>query len=288
MPRAARLCRLPLVPLLAGCAGHAPIAMRQQGRRVVALLALLAVLAACSPRQHDPGSTRPLVVFAAASLKEAMDPAAAGFHAHSGQAVQVAYAASSALARQIDHGAPADVFISADLAWMDWLQQRGRIDAGSRRVLAGNTLVLVAPAGGDASPVALAPGTDLVARLHGGRLALAGTDSVPAGRYAKAALQSLQLWDGVATHVAETDNVRAALMLVARGEAPLGVVYASDAQAEPAVRVVATIPAASHPPIVYPAARIARSGHPQAAAFVDWLQTPSAQAIFREHGFTAP
>ena len=251
------------------------------------LVIVLALFTGCSPRQRDGDSSRPLIVFAAASLKEAMDTAAADFHAHGGQAVQVSYAASPALARQIDHGAPADVFVSADLAWMDWLQQRGRIDAGTRQVLAGNTLVVVAPAG-DASAVALSPGTDLLARLQGGRLALAATDSVPAGRYAKAALQSLRSWDDVAAHVAETDNVRAALMLVARGEAPLGVVYASDALAEPAVRVVATFPAGSHPPIVYPVARVEHSDHTHAVAFVDWLRTPAAQAIFRARGFTAP
>ena len=261
--------------------------MSRSTRRLVIVLAALALFTGCSPRQRDGDSSRPLIVFAAASLKEAMDTAAADFHAHGGQAVQVSYAASPALARQIDHGAPADVFVSADLAWMDWLQQRGRIDAGTRQVLAGNTLVVVAPAG-DASAVALSPGTDLLARLRGGRLALAATDSVPAGRYAKAALQSLRSWDDVAAHVAETDNVRAALMLVARGEAPLGVVYASDALAEPAVRVVATFPAGSHPPIVYPVARVEHSDHPQAAAFVDWLRTPPAQAIFRARGFTAP
>lgn len=262
--------------------------MTRPATRLATVLVALAMLTGCSPRQSDADTGRPLIVFAAASLKETMDAAAADFHAHSGQAVQASYAASPALARQIDHGAPADVFVSADIAWMDWLQQRGRIDTGTRRVLAGNTLVLVAPAGGEVTEVVLAPGTDLVARLQGGRLALAATGSVPAGRYAKAALQSLQLWDGVAAHVAETDNVRTALMLVARGEAPLGVVYASDALAERAVRVVATFPAGSHPPIVYPAARAAHSDHPQAAAFVDWLQTPPAQAIFRAHGFTGP
>ena len=149
------------------------------------LVIVLALFTGCSPRQRDGDSTRPLIVFAAASLKEAMDTAAADFHAHGGQAVQVSYAASPALARQIDHGAPADVFVSADLAWMDWLQQRGRIDAGTRQVLAGNTLVVVAPAG-DASAVALSPGTDLLARLQGGRLALAATDSVPAGQIGRA------------------------------------------------------------------------------------------------------
>lgn len=262
--------------------------MSRCARRLLIVLAALALVTGCSPRHHDGDSRRPLLVFAAASLKGAMDLAAADFHARSGQAVQVSYAASPALARQIDHGAPADVFVSADLAWMDWLQQRGRIDAGTRQVLAGNTLVVVAPAGDATTALRLAPGNDLLARLQGGRLALAATDSVPAGRYARTALQSFGLWDDIAAHVAETDNVRAALLLVARGEASLGVVYASDALAEPAVRVVATFPAGSHPPIVYPVARVEHSDHPQAAAFVDWLRTPPAQAIFRARGFTAP
>nr|WP_024889277.1 molybdate ABC transporter substrate-binding protein [Luteimonas huabeiensis] len=257
-------------------------------------LALVALLAACGPRAADAGaaaqaagdaSAQPLTVFAAASLKEAMDAAAAAYEAEAGQPVQVSYAASSALARQIEQGAPADVFVSADLEWMDWLQARDLVDVATRRELLGNTLVLVAPASGDTSPVELAPGADLVGRLRGGCIALALTESVPAGKYAKAAFRSLGLWDALAPHVAEGDSVRAALMLVARGEAPLGVVYGSDAQAEPAVRVVATFPEDSHPPIVYPVARLARSPHPQAAAFVDWLETPPAQAIFRERGF---
>jgi len=253
------------------------------------VLALLAMLAGCAPRATSAddaaATTPPLTVFAAASLKGAMDVAADAYGTRTGQRVQVSYAASPALARQIEQGAPADVFVSADEAWMDWLQARQLVDATSRHPLLGNTLVLVAPANADTSPVELVPGMDLAARLHGGRLALASTAGVPAGRYAKSALQSLSLWDQVHAHLAETENVRAALMLVALGEAPLGVVYGSDALAEPAVRVVATFPAGSHPPIVYPVARLARSTHPGAAAFVAWLRTPPARAIFRARGF---
>lgn len=229
----------------------------------------------------------PLTVFAAASLKESLDEAAAAFGKASGQQVRVSYAGSSALARQIEQGAPADLFFSADLDWMDYLQQRGLIDAGSRRNLLGNSLVLVAPASGDTRPLRLGPGTDLLPRLgRNGRLALALTASVPAGKYAKAAFTSLGMWPALAPRVAEAENVRAALMLVARGEAPLGVVYASDAQAEPAVRVVAAFPAGSHPPVVYPLARTSASTHPQADAFARWLATPAAARIFRQHGFT--
>jgi len=247
------------------------------------MLAMACVLpcSAASPRA-------PLTVFAAASLKESLDEAAATFERSTGQPVRVSYAASSALARQIEQGAPADVFVSADLEWMDYLQQRGLVDARSRRNLFGNTLVLVAPTAGNATPLVLKPGIDLRPLLDGGRLALALTASVPAGKYAKAAFTTLGIWEQLQPRVAEAENVRAALMLVARGEAPLGVVYRSDAQAEHAVRVLATFPAGSHPPIIYPGARIVASTQPRATAFVRWLGSPEAQAIFRRHGFTAP
>ena len=218
-----------------------------------------------------------------------MDEAAAAFQARTGTPVRVSYAASSALARQIEQGAPADVFVSADLDWMDTLQQAGRIDVASRHDLLGNTLVLVAPRAGKARPLALRAGIDLRPLLgREGRIALALTASVPAGKYARAAFESLGMWTTLQPRVAETENVRAALLLVARGEAPLGVVYASDARAEPGVRVLATFPAGSHPAIVYPVARIAASGHPRSAAFVQWLRGPQATAIFRRHGFLVP
>lgn len=256
-------------------------------RKRVALLLTLA-LAWMAPALHA-GEAPPLTVFAAASLKESLDEAAAAFGKASGQQVRVSYAGSSALARQIEQGAPADLFFSADLDWMDYLQQRGLIDSGSRRNLLGNSLVLVAPATGDTRPLNLRPGADLLPRLgRSGRLALALTASVPAGKYAKAAFTSLGMWPALAPRVAEAENVRAALMLVARGEAPLGVVYASDARAEPAVRVVAAFPAGSHPPVVYPLARTSASTHPQADAFARWLASPAAAAIFRKHGFTVP
>lgn len=228
----------------------------------------------------------PITVFAAASLKESLDEAATAYQNATGQSVRVSYAASSALARQIEQGAPADVFVSADRDWMDYLQQRGLIDAGSRRDLLGNTLVLIAPKASTAKPVVLERGVDLHPLLGDGRIALALTASVPAGKYAKSAFTSLGVWDALQDRVAEGENVRAALMLVARGETPLGVVYGSDAQAEPGVRVLATFPTGSHPPIVYPLARLQASTHPQAAAFVRWLQTSAAAEIFRSHGFS--
>lgn len=250
-------------------------------------LALACVLAACGGRNDaaPPGESA-LVVFAAASLKESLDEAARAYTASGGPPVQLSYAASSALARQIAQGAPADVIMSADLEWMDWLEQQQLIDSATRHDLLGNALVLVAPANGDVTPVTLDRGTDLRPRLGEGRLAVALVDSVPAGKYARQAFQALGMWPALASRVAEGDSVRAALMLVARGEAPLGVVYASDALAEPRVRVVATFPSGSHPPIVYPVARVAASDHDSAAAFIAWLASPGAAAIFRRHRFT--
>lgn len=233
----------------------------------------------------------PLTVFAAASLKESMDAAARRYQQRHDRPVTVTYAASSTLARQIAQGAPADVFISADLAWMDWLQRRNRLVPGSRHTLLGNTLVLVAPANRTTRPPPLRPGVDLQPLLGSdGRIALALTASVPAGKYAKAALQSLGAWPNLQGRLAEADNVRAALRLVARGEAPLGVVYGSDTKAEPGVVVLATFPAQTHPPIVYPVAAVdtGTGRKTQAEAFVQWLRTAEALAIFHAHGFDTP
>ena len=254
------------------------------GALLQACIALFFCLAVVAPaRAAQP----PLTVFAAASLKESMDEAASAYQQATGQPVRVSYAGSSALARQIEQGAPADVFVSADLDWMDALESKGLVDARTRTDLLGNTLVLVAPAGSTAMPLVLRRGLDLRPLLgERGRIALALVDSVPAGKYAKAAFTSLGMWDALAPRTAQAENVRAALLLVARGEAPLGVVYGSDAKAEPRVRVLATFPAGSHPPIVYPVARLRASRHPQAAAFVRWLQGPAAAAIFRGHGFS--
>lgn len=259
----------------------------------LAALVLGLALAACAPAPA-PATTedaamraQPLTVFAAASLKESLDAVVAAYQRRSGQPVQVSYAASSALARQIEQRAPADVFMSADSDWMDWLQARDLVDRASREDLLGNELVLVAPADSKATPLNLEPGTDLRPLLgRDGRLALALTASVPAGKYARAAFESMGTWDALQPRVAEAENVRAALLQVARGEAPLGVVYASDAKAEPKVKVLATFPHDSHPAIVYPVARILTSTHPAALEFLDWLHSPEASAIFREHGFS--
>ena len=247
-------------------------------KRVLALLlACLAIAPAFA--------AEPLTVFAAASLKESLDEAAHVYEQKTHQSVRVSYAASSALARQIQQGAPADVFISADTDWMDVLQRDRAIEAGSRRNLLGNTLVLIAPSDSKLPAIALKPGVDLAKLLGDGRLAVALVDSVPAGKYAKASLISLGAWDALKDHTAQGENVRATLLLVARGEAPLGIVYGSDARAEPKVKVLSTFPDGTHAPIVYPVARIAASKHPRANDFVRWLQTPASRAIFVRHGF---
>ena len=225
-----------------------------------------------------------LNVFAAASLKTAIDTIDTQWRAKSGGKAIGVYAASNLLAKQIVEGAPADVFISADLAWMDELEKQGLIAKDTRRNLLGNTLVLVAPAGSGIK-LELKPGADLLAALDGGRLAIGETKSVPAGRYAKAALQSLGLWDGVSGHLAEQVNVRAALQLVARGESPLGIVYGSDAKAEGKVEIAGMFPESSHPPILYPVAIMAASTNPEAADYLAFLKSDVAEAVFQSNGF---
>lgn len=248
---------------------------------VAVALLLAATLAPTAVHAQDDAG---LTVFAAASLKESLDEAAAAYQKQTGTPVRVSYAASSALARQIEQGAPADVFFSADLEWMDYLQERNKLDNATRRSLLGNQLVLVAPKASKARVDLKRPATFLAA-LGDGRLAVGQTQTVPAGKYAKASLESLSLWNGVKARLAESESVRAALMLVARGETPLGIVYASDAKAEPAVRVVATFPEDSHPPIVYPVAALRGTRSAQATAFVQWLASPAADAIFQKRGF---
>ncbi len=232
-----------------------------------------------------PARAEPVKVFAAASLKTALDEINGAWKASSRQEAIGVYAASPALAKQIVEGAPADIFISADLDWMDDLEKRKLIKPDSRRNLLGNTLVLIAPAD-SGMKVSLQPGVDLVALLKGGRLALGETKAVPAGRYAKAALQSLGIWDGLSSHLAEQVNVRAALQLVARGEAPLGIVYGSDANAETKVVVAAVFPETSHPPIIYPVAIVASSKNPAAGEYLAFLVSDGASAIFTKNGFT--
>ncbi|AXS41957.1 molybdate ABC transporter substrate-binding protein [Breoghania sp. L-A4] len=224
------------------------------------------------------------VVFAAASLKNAMEDIGARYQAKTGTSFVFSFAASSALARQIEAGAPADVYVSANVDWMDYLEQRGLIDASCRVIVAGNTLVVVAPRD-RAEPLDLASAEAVMARLGDGRLSLGDPDHVPAGRYAQSALQATGLWPRVADHLARGDNVRVALALVARGEAPLGVVYGSDAAIEPDVAVVAQFADTTHAPIAYPAAPVAASQHKDFALdFVAFLLSPGAREAFADAG----
>ncbi len=233
-----------------------------------------------------PGAVRAadLTVFAAASLKEALDEQVRDFEPAAARKIVVSYAASSALAKQIEAGAPADLFISADEEWMDYLSEHGLVSRASRVDLLRNRLVLIAPA---ASGVVtrIAPDFPLAALLGGGRLAIADPDHVPAGRYAKSALESLGVWVDVSQRVARTENVRAALALVSRREAPLGIVYRTDAIADPSVRTVAEFPASAHAPIIYPAALTAHASSPLAARFLASLQSRRARAVWEKHGF---
>lgn len=248
--------------------------------------ALLAGLCAGNGAALAQAQAKELVIFAAASLKNGLDDAAASWVRQSGKpAPKIAYAASSALARQLEQGAPADLFLSADLDWMDHVAARNLIRPGTRVSLLANRIALIAPADSPAV-VALTPGVDLTAALGQGRLAMANVDAVPAGRYGKAALERLGGWDRVKDRVAQADNVRAALLLVSRGEAPLGIVYATDAAAEPKVRVLATFPEDSHPPIIYPVAVVRGSVNPDAAGFLAHLRGAAARAAFETQGFT--
>jgi molybdate transport system substrate-binding protein len=247
----------------------------------------LAVVLLLAPAPSPEASADDVVVFAAASLKTALDEIAGAWRAETGKAATISYAASSALAKQIEAGAPADLFISADFAWMDELANANLIRPGSRSNLVGNRIVLVAPADGNVA-LDVAPGMDLAGALAGGRLAMADPAAVPAGRYGKAALESLGVWDSVSDGVAAAENVRAALALVSRGEAPLGIVYRTDAVADPGVRVVGVFPEGSHPPILYPVALIAASTNADAAGFLDYLRSEAARAAFAKQGFTIP
>lgn len=225
-----------------------------------------------------------ITVFAAASLKTALDEIARDWETQTGHTARISFAGSSALARQIQQGAPADIIISANQAWMDVLEEDGRIVPATRVDLLGNTLVLVS-ADPNLPSTEISKDLDLPAMLKDGPLAMALVDAVPAGIYGKAALESLGLWETVAPHVAQTDNVRAALALVAVGEAPVGVVYATDDAAEPRVHVIGTFPPGTHPPIVYPAAAIAQSTNPLRLTFLRFLCSDTATATFRRLGF---
>ena len=244
------------------------------------LLTLLLALGLTLPA----AAQTPLTIFAAASLKNALDEASAAYAKDTAQPpARISYAASSALARQIEQGAPADLLLSADADWMDDLAKKGLIQTATRRDLFTNHLALVA-ARDSALKLDIRPGFPLAAALGTSRLAMAGPD-VPAGKYGEASLTSLGVWDSVKDRTARGENVRAALQFVARGEAPLGIVYDTDALSEPAVKIVALFPDKSHPPIVYPGAAV--TANPRGPAFLAWLHGPKGAAVFAKYGFVA-
>lgn len=242
------------------------------------LLLVLSLLLAPLARAED------VTIFAAASLTDALGEIGKAYEAARKGRIVASFASSSDLARQIEHGAPADIFISADQQWADYLDQRGLIEKGSRLTLLSNDLVLVAPAGSDVK-LAIGPNFPLASALGDGRLAVGDPDHVPAGIYAHQALETLGVWGSVESKLARAGSVRAALLFVERGDCPLGIVYRSDALSDPKVRVVGTFPADSHPPVIYPAARIAGHGSPAAIEFLHYLIGPEASAVFKKYGF---
>jgi molybdate transport system substrate-binding protein len=229
---------------------------------------------------------RPITVFAAASLQNVMQEIGADYAKATGTPVSFNFAGSSTLARQIVEGAPVDLFISADPKWMDYAESHGLVEGASRVDLLTNHLALIAPKGSTVT-LKIGPGFAIAKALGDGRLAMADPDAVPAGLYGKAALIKLGVWPDVQTRIAKGDSVRAALVFVAKGEAPLGVVYDTDAKIDPAVRIVDLFPDDSHPPILYPAAVIVSPKSPEARAFLAYLQTPPVRAVFARYGFKA-
>jgi molybdate transport system substrate-binding protein len=262
-------------------------------RRVLSSLTFgLAIAAIALTRSASCGEGAPAapdtasapVIFAAASMKTALDAAAAAWKAQTGKTVSIAYASSAVLAKQIELGAPADIFISADLKWMDYLEKAKLVRTGTRKNLFGNKLVLIAPSDADVT-LEIAKGFDLAGAAGDGKIAVCAIDSCPAGIYAKEALESLGVFAGVEPKLAQADNVRNALILVSRGEAKFGIVYATDAKADPKVKIVGTFPASSHSSIVYPVALVAAAANPDAALFLAYLTSQAATRIFVQQGF---
>jgi len=258
--------------------------MRTNRPRQACAMMMTALLLALVPVR---GMADSVTVFAAASLSTALEAVGAVWTAQTGHAVHVSYAGSSALARQIQQGAPADIFISASTDWMDAVEVSGDLRLGTRRDLLGNRLALIAH-GRDAAPVVLDGAFDLAGRLGDERLAMALVDAVPSGMYGKSALMHLGLWDSIASQVAQTDNVRAALTLVAQNETPLGIVFTTDAAEADDVTIIGIFPEGSHAPILYPAAITAQSDSPVADAFLEFLSSDEAKAIWTAFGFTVP
>jgi len=252
--------------------------------RTAILAATAAAVAIAAAPHAAKAQDKAITVFAAASMKNALDDVDAAFTRQSGIKVVASYDASSALMKQIEGGAPADVFVSADLKWMDYGAQKRLIKDDTRSNLLGNTLVLIAAKNSKIEHVTIAPGFDLAKLAGDGRIATGDVAAVPAGIYARAALENLGVWSSVQPKMAMTANVRAALVLVARGEAPLGIVYATDAKVEPGVKVVGVFPEDSHDPIVYPVAATA-GAKPEATAYLAFLRSPAAKTIFEAYGF---
>lgn len=287
-PQSARAVGLRLIidrVMPSGSASNKAGVSKNMTRCLVA--AVLIVFVGFSARQAT-AQRADVTVFAAASLKNALDAVDGRWQQASGKRVVVSYAASSTLAKQIENGAPADLFISADTKWMDYLQQKGLIRPQTRVDLLGNRLVLIAPVNspiGQTVHVMLAAGFPLARLLGNGRLAMADPNAVPAGIYGKEALTKLGVWSSVAGRIASAENVRLALALVARGEAPLGIVYQTDAAVEPGVKIVATFPEGLTSPIVYPMA-LTKTAHPAAATFAAFLRGAAARQLFEQQGFT--
>ena len=248
------------------------------------LLALLAAGIAAGPLPAA-AQDKTITVFIAASMKNALDDINAAFLKATGTKVVASYAASSALAKQLEQGAPADIFASADLDWMDYSSQKKTIKDDTRVNLLGNRLVLIAPKDSKVDAVTIAQGLDLAKLIGDGRIATGEVNSVPVGKYAKGALEKLGIWASVEKKFAVADNVRAALALVARGEAVLGIVYETDAKVEPGVKIVGAFPADSHPAIVYPIAATV-TAKPEATAYLAFLRSGTAKAVFETYGFT--
>jgi len=252
--------------------------------RLAGLLVTIAILCGSGP---SPASAqdKSLTVFAAASMKNALDDIDTAYTAKTGVKVIASYAASSVLAKQIEQGAPADVFMSADTDWMDYAVTKKTISKPTRVNLLGNSIVLIAPKDSGIDKVTIGGGFDLAKLAGNGKIATGDVSAVPVGKYAKAALEKLGAWQAAEPKFAMAESVRAALTLVARGEAALGIVYATDAGVEPGVRIVGTFPVDSHPPIIYPVAATT-AAKPEAASYLAFLRSPTAKAIFEKYGFS--
>ena len=253
-------------------------------RAVRCMLTVAAVALAAPWSIAAQAQGRDLLVFGAASLKNALDDVDAQYQRDAGHKIVVSYGASPALAKQIENGAPADIFISADLDWMDYVAEHKLIKPETRFNLLGNKLVLIAPADSRIN-LTVGPNFPLAQALRNDRLAMADPSAVPAGKYGKAALEALGVWSSVAGKIAPAQDVRATLLLVSRGEAPLGIVYQTDAAADKGVKIVGAFPESTHPPIIYPIAVTTASTHPGVAAYVGFLKSPVAKPAFEKQGF---